>query len=135
MPRLRASRTCPCESGRRPDARTGPVRWKASVRLRCTTTTPSSRGSGSFPFTASGKALAAGHSAGFVKVVAEPKYGEIVGAHLVGQGATELVAEFSLAMTLECTTTEIAGTTHAHPTLSEAIHEAALLAEGRGINF
>ena len=90
---------------------------------------------GSFPFTASGKALAAAHSAGFVKVVAEPKYGEIVGAHLVGQGATELVAEFSLAMTLECTTTEIAGTTHAHPTLSEAIHEAALLAEGRGINF
>ncbi len=90
---------------------------------------------GSFPFTASGKALAAAHSAGFVKVIAEPKYGEIVGAHLVGQGATELVAEFGLAMTLECTTAEIAGTTHAHPTLSEAIHEAALLAEGRGINF
>ena len=90
---------------------------------------------GSFPFTASGKALAAAHSAGFVKIVAEPKYGEIVGAHLVGAGATELVAEIGLAMTLECTTSEIAGTTHAHPTLSEAIHEAALLAEGRGINF
>ena len=90
---------------------------------------------GSFPFTASGKAIAAAHSAGFVKIIAEPKYGEIVGAHLVGAGATELVAEIGLAMTLECTTAEIVATTHAHPTLSEAIHEAALLAEGRGINF
>jgi dihydrolipoamide dehydrogenase len=90
---------------------------------------------GSFPFTASGKAIAAAHSAGFVKLIAEPKYGEIVGAHLVGAGATELVAEIGLAMTLECTTAEIVATTHAHPTLSEAIHEAALLAEGRGINF
>lgn len=90
---------------------------------------------GSFPFTASGKAVAAAHTAGFVKIVAEPKYGEIVGAHLVGAGATELVAEIGLAMTLESTTAEVAATTHAHPTLSEAIHEAALLAEGRGINF
>jgi len=90
---------------------------------------------GTFPFQASGKALAAAHAAGFVKVVAEPRYGEIVGAHLVGHGATELVAEIGLAMTLEATTAEVAATTHAHPTLSEAIHEAALLAEGRGINF
>jgi dihydrolipoamide dehydrogenase len=90
---------------------------------------------GSFPFTASGKAVAAAHTAGFAKLVAEPKYGEIVGAHLVGHGATELIAEIGLAMTLECTTSEIAATTHAHPTLSEALHEAALLAEGRGINF
>ena len=90
---------------------------------------------GSFPFTASGKALAAAHTAGFAKIIAEPRYGEIVGAHLVGAGATELVAEIGLAMTLESTTAEIAGTVHAHPTLSEALHEAALLAEGRGINF
>lgn len=90
---------------------------------------------GKFPFTASGKAIASAHTAGFAKIVAEPRHGEIVGAHLVGAGATELVAEIGLAMTLECTTSEIAGTTHAHPTLSEAIHEAALLAEGRGINF
>jgi len=90
---------------------------------------------GTFPFQASGKALAAAHPAGFVKVVAEPRYGEIVGAHLVGHGATELVAEIGLAMTLEATTAEVAATSHAHPTLSEAIHEAALLAEGRGINF
>jgi dihydrolipoamide dehydrogenase len=90
---------------------------------------------GSFPFTASGKAVAAAHTAGFAKIIAEPRYGEIVGAHLVGAGATELVAEIGLAMTLESTTAEIAETTHAHPTLSEALHEAALLAEGRGINF
>jgi dihydrolipoamide dehydrogenase len=90
---------------------------------------------GTFPFTASGKALAAAHPAGFAKIVADPKHGEIVGAHLVGHGATELIAEIALAMTLECTTAEIAGTIHAHPTLSEAIHEAALLAEGRGIHF
>jgi dihydrolipoamide dehydrogenase len=90
---------------------------------------------GKFPFTASGKAVAAAHTAGFAKLIAEPRFGEIVGAHVVGHGATELIAEISLAMTLEATTAEIAGTCHAHPTLSEAILEAALAAEGRGINF
>ena len=90
---------------------------------------------GKFPFTASGKAVASGHTAGFAKIIAEPRYGEIVGAHIVGYGATELIAEMSLAMTLEATTSEIASTSHAHPTLSEALLEAALAAEGRGINF
>jgi dihydrolipoamide dehydrogenase len=90
---------------------------------------------GKFPFTASGKAVAAAHTAGFAKLIAEPRFGEIVGAHIVGHGATELIAEISLAMTLEATTTEIIGTCHAHPTLSEAILESALAAEGRGINF
>jgi dihydrolipoyl dehydrogenase len=90
---------------------------------------------GRFPFTASGKAIAAAHTAGFAKLIAEPRYGQIVGAHLVGAGATELIAEIGLALTLESTTAEIAATCHAHPTLSEAIHEAALAAEGRGINF
>jgi dihydrolipoamide dehydrogenase len=90
---------------------------------------------GRFPFTAAGKAIASAHSAGFAKIVAEPKYGQIVGAHLIGLGATELVAELGLAMTLEATTTEVGETAHAHPTLSEAIKEAALAAEGRGINF
>jgi dihydrolipoamide dehydrogenase len=90
---------------------------------------------GRFPFTASGKALAAAHSAGFVKILAEPRYGQLVGAHVVGHGATELVAEVGLALTLEATTSEIAATCHAHPTLSEAILEAALAAEGRSINF
>jgi len=90
---------------------------------------------GKFPFTASGKGIAAGHTAGFAKLLAEPHYGEIVGAHLIGAGATELVAEIGLAMTLEATTAEIGATCHAHPTLSEAILEAALAAEGRSINF
>jgi dihydrolipoamide dehydrogenase len=89
---------------------------------------------GRFPFTASGKAVAAAHTAGFAKIVAEPRFGGIVGAHIVGAGATELVAEIALAMTLEATTEEIAATSHAHPTLSEALLEAALSAEGRSIN-
>ena len=89
---------------------------------------------GRFPFQASGKAVASAHTAGFVKILAEPRYREIVGAHVVGVGATELIAEIGLAMTLEATTSEIAGTSHAHPTLSEAILEAALAAEGRGIH-
>jgi len=90
---------------------------------------------GKFPFTASGKAVAAAHTAGFVKILAEPRHREIVGAHIIGAGATELIAEIGLAMTLEATTSEIAATCHAHPTLSEAILEAALAAEGRALNF
>ena len=90
---------------------------------------------GSFPFTASGKAIASAHTAGFAKVIAEPRHGEIVGAHVVGAGATELIAEIGLAMTLEATTAEVVATTHAHPTLSEALFEATLAAEGRAINF
>ena len=90
---------------------------------------------GRFPFTASGKAVASAHTAGFVKLLSESGDGEIVGAHIVGQGATELIAEIGLAMTLEATTAEVAATCHAHPTLSEALLESALLAEGRGINF
>jgi dihydrolipoamide dehydrogenase len=90
---------------------------------------------GRFPFTASGKALAAAHPAGFVKILAEPRIGQIVGAHIVGHGATELVAEIGLAMTLEATTSEVGATCHAHPTLSEAILEAALGAEGRSLNI
>lgn len=90
---------------------------------------------GKFPFTASGKAIATGHTAGFVKIIAEPRYNEIVGAHIVGHGATDLIGEMGLAMTLESTTAEVAATVHAHPTLSEAILEAALAAEGRAIHF
>jgi dihydrolipoamide dehydrogenase len=90
---------------------------------------------GKFPFLASGKAIAAGHEEGFVKLVVDKEYGEILGCHIIGHGATDLIAEICLARTLEATTTEIAGTVHAHPTMSEAIMEAALNAEGRGINF
>ena len=90
---------------------------------------------GKFPFSASGKAIAAAHTAGFAKILADARHGEIVGAHVVGHGATDLIAELGLAMTLESTTSELASTCHAHPTLSEAILEAALAAEGRAINF
>ena len=65
----------------------------------------------------------------------DKEYGEILGCHIVGRGATDLIAEVGLARTLEATTAELSETVHAHPTLSEAIMEAALDAEGRGINF
>ncbi len=90
---------------------------------------------GRFPFRALGKALASGHDEGMVKLVVEKEYGEILGCHIVGRGATDLIAEVGLARTLEATTAELSETVHAHPTLSEAIMEAALDAEGRGINF
>ncbi len=90
---------------------------------------------GKFPFRALGKAIAAGHEEGFVKLVIDKEYGEVLGCHIIGHGATDLIAEAGLARTLESTTAELSGTVHAHPTLSEAIMEAALQAEGRGINF
>ena len=90
---------------------------------------------GKFPFRALGKAIAAGHEEGFVKLVVDKEYGEVLGCHIIGHGATDLIAEAGLARTLEATTTELSGTVHAHPTMAEAIMEAALLAEGRGINF
>ncbi len=89
---------------------------------------------GKFPFAASGKAVAAGHAAGFAKLIVDGEMGEILGAHVIGAGATELIAEVSLAMQLEATTRELIHTIHAHPTLSEAIWESALAAEGRSLN-
>jgi dihydrolipoamide dehydrogenase len=90
---------------------------------------------GVFPFSASGRATAAGERAGFAKITAEPAYGEIVGAHVVGCGATELVAELSLAMRMEATAEDIAQVPHPHPTLSEAILEATLAAEGHALHL
>lgn len=90
---------------------------------------------GKFPFTASGKAVASNDSEGFVKVITDAKTGEIYGAHIVGSEATELIAEFVLAMTLEATNDEIHHTIHAHPTLSEAIGEAAASVLGQAIHI
>ena len=81
---------------------------------------------GLFPFQANGKAVGARHGEGFTKVLVGKEYGEILGAHIVGAGATEMIAEFVLAMTSESTATLIAETVHAHPTYSEAVREAAL---------
>lgn len=90
---------------------------------------------GKFPFSASGKALAVGEPEGFVKVIIGEPHGEILGAHIIGPEATELIAELGLAMTLESTFEEIEETIHAHPTLSEAVHEAAGAAFGMAIHI
>jgi dihydrolipoamide dehydrogenase len=90
---------------------------------------------GKFPYKASGKAVAAGDSEGFVKVLLGEKYEEIIGAHIIGADATELIAEYTLAMSCELTADEINATIHAHPTLAEMDHEAVLAAEGRPIHI
>ena len=90
---------------------------------------------GKFPFAASGKAVAVNHSEGFVKVIVDEKYGEILGAHIIGSDATELITEYGLAMNLEATVDEIHGTIHAHPTMSEALAEAAAAAHGEAIHI
>ena len=90
---------------------------------------------GRVPFRAIGKAVAVGATDGFVKLVADRRYGEVIGAAIIGRGATELIAEVGLGMTLETTVAEIGGMPHAHPTLSEALMEAALAAQGESINF
>ena len=89
---------------------------------------------GKFPFRALGKAQAVGESEGFVKVLADAQSGELLGFHAVGANATDLLGEASLAWTSEATLEHLAETIHAHPTFSEAVGEAALLALGRGIH-
>lgn len=85
---------------------------------------------GRFPFAASGKARAIGHTEGLVKLIFGAKHGELLGAHILGAEATEMLAELGLAMKLESTWEEIAHTVHAHPTLSEAVMEAAMDSQG-----
>jgi len=79
---------------------------------------------GKFPFTASGKASAAGHKDGFVKVVFDAKYGEWLGCHMIGYNVTEMIAEAVVARKLETTGQEILKSVHPHPTMSEAVMEA-----------
>src|SRR5207249_9487548 len=90
---------------------------------------------GKFPFTASGKAVALGETEGFEKVVADKATGEILGVHIIGAEATEIIHEFAVGRTLEATLEEIVHTIHAHPTLSEAALEAALGALGQAIHI
>ncbi len=90
---------------------------------------------GRFPFQANGKALGLGDYAGWVKLIVEEKYGELLGATLVGPEVTELLPELTLAHMLELTPAEIARNVHAHPTLSETLMEAAHVAEGMGIHI
>lgn len=90
---------------------------------------------GKFPFSASGKSAAIGEREGFVKIIFDEKYGELLGAHIVGSEATELLAEIGIAKTLEADYETILNTIHAHPTLSESIMEAAGNAYGKSIHI
>ncbi len=90
---------------------------------------------GRFPFTASGKARAIGETDGLVKLIFDAKYGELLGAHILGGDATETIAELGVAKTLESTAHELIKTVHAHPTLSEAVMEAAANAMGEAIHI
>ena len=90
---------------------------------------------GKFPFTASGKASAAGARDGFVKLVFDAKYGELLGAHLIGANVTEMIAELVVARKLETTGEEIIKAVHPHPTMSEAVMEAAAAAYGEVIHI
>ena len=90
---------------------------------------------GKFPFRASGKARAIGENEGMVKLIFDAKYGELLGAHILGSEATEMIAELGMAKALETTNYEIQHTVHAHPTLSEAVMEAAGDAIGEAIHI
>ena len=90
---------------------------------------------GRFPFSANGKALGLGDSSGWVKIISDKKYGEILGAHLIGPEVTELLPELTIAQMMELTTAEIARNVHAHPTLSEILMEAAHDSEGHAIHI
>ena len=90
---------------------------------------------GRFPLTASGKALTYGETGGFVKVISESRFGEVLGLHIVAPHASDLIHEGGLALALEATLDELADTVHGHPTLGEAIREAVLAARGAAIHL
>jgi dihydrolipoamide dehydrogenase len=90
---------------------------------------------GRFPFRANGKAIAAGETEGFVKTVFDGRTGALIGAHMIGAEVTEMIQGFALAMTLEATEAELQATVFPHPTLSEAMHEAALDAYGKVLHL
>ncbi|MBI1871544.1 MAG: dihydrolipoyl dehydrogenase [Chlamydiae bacterium] len=90
---------------------------------------------GKFPFRASGRALAEGHDEGFVKVIVDGSSGKLLGGHIMGEGATELIAELTLIQSLGLSVEQVLDVVHAHPTLSEAVHEALLASQGRSLNI
>lgn len=90
---------------------------------------------GKFPYQALGKAQAAAETDGFIKLLFGEEHGELLGAHVIGANATDLIAEMGLGLTLEATIEDFHATIHAHPTLSEGVHEASLDAEGHAIHF
>jgi len=90
---------------------------------------------GKFPLIANGKSKIMGCTDGMIKILVEPKYKEVIGVHMVGPRATDLITEGALAIRLEATIDELISTIHAHPTVGEAVHEAALAVEKRAIHF
>jgi len=90
---------------------------------------------GKFPFQADGKALIRGETEGFVKVIADATTDEVLGVHMIGGNVTDLISEASVAMLLEATAWEVGSAVHPHPTLAEALGEAALAVDGKAINF
>jgi dihydrolipoamide dehydrogenase len=90
---------------------------------------------GSFPWTANGRAPMAGEAEGFIKVIADTRSGKILGAHIVGPSASELIAKFVAGRHLETTVKDLTHAVHPHPTLSDAVPEALLAAIGRAIHI
>jgi dihydrolipoamide dehydrogenase len=90
---------------------------------------------GRFPFKPLGKSIAVGETEGFVKLIFDKKYGELLGAHILGNEATDMIAELALARSAEATAHELIKTIHAHPTLTEAVMEAAANAFGEAIHI
>jgi dihydrolipoamide dehydrogenase len=90
---------------------------------------------GKYPLTSHGRAITAASNEGFVKIVADAKYGEVLGCQMIGHNVSELIDEVGLGRMLEATLDEIAGFPHAHPTMSEAIMQAAMAALGRAIDI
>jgi dihydrolipoamide dehydrogenase len=113
--------------------------WPEVASIGLTTEAATAKGyevkTGTFPFAAIGKAGIIGESAGFVKIIADARYDEILGVHIVGPHATELIAEAEAALAGELTVEELIHTIHAHPTLHEAIHEAAEAVHGAAIHI
>ena len=89
---------------------------------------------GKYPLTSHGRALSAGHNEGFVKIIADARYGEILGVHMIGYNVSELIGEAGMARALESTVEEIAAHAHAHPSMAEAVMEAALAVMDRAIH-
>lgn len=90
---------------------------------------------GRFPTGGNGRSLVSGHADGMIKVIAGKKYGEILGVHILAPNATELIEEAGLAVKLEATLDELTNSIHCHPTVSEALREAALAVEGKAIHM
>jgi dihydrolipoamide dehydrogenase len=90
---------------------------------------------GKFPLSVNGKAMIEGYTDGFVKVLAETKYGEVMGVHILAPDATDMIAEAVMAMDLEGTIDDLARVVHAHPTVSETLLEASYVAADRPVNI